>query len=170
MTAVHPLAAPYLAASLLLVVAGVAKVLSPVPAARALVLLGVPLRGPLLVPAVRLLAAGEAVLGGAGVVAPGRAVELAVAGSYAGFTGFVLLALRPASRLAGCGCFGGPEVPPAPAHAVVTLSLAAASAAVAAGTQPVGPAAPALLVVAVVLTYLLHLLLTALPAVAGAPR
>lgn len=170
MTVVHPLAAPYLAASLLLVVAGVAKVLSPAPAARALALLGVPVRGPLLVPAVRLLATCEAIIGGAGVVAPGRGVELAVAASYAGFTGFVLLALRPASRLAGCGCFGGPQVPPAPAHAVVTSSLAAASAAVAAGPQPLGAAGPALLVVAVVLTYLLRLTLTALPGLAGASR
>jgi hypothetical protein len=110
---------------------------------------------------VRVLAAGEAVLGVVAVVRPGALVAAAVAISYAGFTAFVLRALRSGSPLASCGCFGKTDTPPTPVHAVVTAALA-----VAAGVIAIGPAAALdlpLIIVSGVLAYLLYVLLAVLP-------
>jgi len=161
----HLLAAPYLAAALLLVVAGVAKAMDPLPLARALRLAGVPLRGPLLSPLVRVGAAAEALIGAAAVVLPGPLTAAAVALSYAGFTAFVLRALRSGSPLATCGCFGATDTPPSRLHAAVTATLAAMAwvVAVQPGDLVLGPA---LLVVVGVLTYLIYLVLAVLPLVA----
>src|SRR6476469_1685085 len=95
------LAAPYLAAALLLVVAGVAKAIDPLSLVRALRAAGLTIRAPVLMRFVR-----------------------AVAASYAGFTLFVLQALRTGSPLASCGCFGKADTPPTRLHAIVTGALA----------------------------------------------
>jgi hypothetical protein len=153
--------APYLAAALLLVAAGVAKALDPLSLVRALRSAGLRVRAPLLARWVRVLAAGEAVLGLLAVVRPGALVATAVAISYAGFTAFVLRALRSGSPLASCGCFGKTDTPPTPGHAVVTAVLAAS-----AGLIAVGRAAALelpLVVVSAVLAYLLYVLLAVLP-------
>lgn len=120
------------AASLLLFAAGGAKVADPTRTAGALAALGwvVP-------PAVvRLGALAEAALGAAGVVMGGPAVAALVALSYAGFAGFVALALRSGTPVGTCGCFGRADTPPRAAHVVADLALAA-GAAVAAATDPV---------------------------------
>ena len=155
--------APYLAAALLLVVAGLAKVARPLSLVRALRAAGLRVRAPLLARWVRGLALLEAALGAVAVVQPSRAAALLVAVSYAGFTAFVLRALRRGSPLASCGCFGQADTPPTPGHAVVTGMLA-----VAAGLIAIGSAASlgvALVVVSAVLAYLTYLALAVLPLV-----
>jgi hypothetical protein len=156
-------AAPYLAASLLLIVAGVAKALDPLSLVRALRAAGLNVRAPLLAHWVRALAVGEAVIGAVAVVAPGRVPAVAVALSYAGFTAFVLRALRSGSPLASCGCFGQADTPPTPTHAAVTGVLALV-ALVAAG-DPGVTYGVSLFVVTGVLAYLLYLVLAVLPLV-----
>ncbi len=160
----HLLAAPYLAAALLLVVAGVAKAMDPVPLARALRLAGFPVRGPLLTPLVRAGAVVEAAIGGAAVVWPGTLTASAVALSYAGFTVFVLRALRGGSPLATCGCFGSTATPPSRMHVAVNATLTAIV-----GVAALRPSALdldlALLLVVGVLAYLVYLVLAVLPLV-----
>src|SRR3954470_6364234 len=153
--------APYLAAALLLVAAGGSKAVAPLSLVRALRAAGLRVRAPLLARWVRLFAAAEAVLGLLAVVRPGPLLATAVALSYAGFTAFVLRALRSGSPLASCGCFGKTNTPPTPGHAVVTALLAVAALLVA-----VGPAAALdlpLLVVSAVLAYLTYVMLAVLP-------
>ena len=121
-------AAPYLAAALLLVVAGVAKALDPLSLVRALRAAGLTVRAPLLVRFVRVAAVFEAAVGALAIVSPSRTAALAVAASYAGFTLFVLQALRTGSPLASCGCFGKADTPPTGLHVAVTGVLAVAAA------------------------------------------
>src|SRR5690242_16177970 len=158
-------AAPYLAAALLLVVAGVAKALDPLALVRALRAAGLHVRAPLLARFVRAAAAVEAVVGGVAVVSPSRTAALAVAASYAGFTLFVLQALRSGSPLASCGCFGKADTPPTRLHAVITGALAAV-ALVAAG-RPGLEHGFGLTVVTCVLAYLTYLALAVLPLTAA---
>jgi hypothetical protein len=161
-------AAPYLAAALLLVVAGVAKALDPLSLVRALRAAGLTVRAPLLSRFVRVAATGEAVLGGVAVVAPSRTAALAVAASYAGFTLFVLQALRSGSPLASCGCFGREDTPPTRLHALITGALALL--AVVAAERPGIEHGVALTVVTCVLAYLTYLALAVLPLVARTSR
>ena len=157
-------AAPYLAAALLLVVAGVAKALDPLSLVRALRAAGLAVRAPVLMRFVRAAAAFEALVGAAAVVSPSRTAALAVAASYAGFTLFVLQALRSGSPLASCGCFGKVDTPPTRLHAIVTGVLAVLSL-VAAG-RPGVELGIGLLVLTGVLAYLTYLVLAVLPLVA----
>jgi hypothetical protein len=155
--------APYLAAALLLVAAGVAKSREPLSLVRALRAAGLRVRAPLLARWVRAIAAVEALLGLVAALHPGRVVALGVALSYAGFTAFVLRALRSSSPLASCGCFGKTDTPPTPGHVVVTALLAVAALLVA-----VGRAAPLdvpLAVVSGVLAYCTYVALAILPLV-----
>jgi hypothetical protein len=155
--------APYLSAALLLVVAGVAKALDPLPLVKALRAAGLAVRAPVLTRLVRAGAAIEALVGGVAVVDPSRPAAIAVAVSYAGFTAFVLRALRRDSPLASCGCFGRSDTPPTGTHAVVTglLSLAAAVLAL----RPEATYGVPLFLVTGVLAYLTYLVLAALPLV-----
>jgi hypothetical protein len=164
-------AAPYLAAALLLVVAGLAKTRDPLSLVRALRAAGLRVRAPLLSRFVRVAAAAEALLGLVAICRPGGLVALAVAASYAGFTAFVIRAMRTGSPLASCGCFGKADTPPTGTHAVVTAVLAVI--ALLAATQPAGLlpellvhqpwAGLPLLVVTAVLGYLTYLSLALLP-------
>jgi hypothetical protein len=172
------LAGPFLAAGGLLVVAGLPKLRDPLPLVRALRTTGLPASGPL----VRALALAEVVLGVAAVVAPGRVTAALVAVAYAGFTAFVVLAVRRGGVLASCGCFGRPDTPPTRAHLVLTGGATATSAALA--ISPPGPgvwsaAAPAssaaLFGFAALLAALAYLVLAVLPtttaaAVRGLPK
>ncbi len=123
------LSAPFLAAALLLAFAGLRKLADPAATGQALRTQGLPSGAPV----VRLLAVAElvaatAALSGAAV----GAAALAVA--YAGFTGFVGLALLRGRPLSSCGCFAEPDLPPTWAHPAVTAGLAAVAVAVAAGS------------------------------------
>jgi hypothetical protein len=155
--------APYVAAALLLVAAGVAKAREPLSLVRALRAAGLRVRAPLLTRWVRLFAGLEAVLGAAAVLRPSAALAVGVACSYAGFTAFVVRALRSGSPLASCGCFGKTDTPPTPAHAVTTALLAVACALFAAGS-PTRPDLP-VLAVSAVLAYVSYVALAVLPLV-----
>jgi hypothetical protein len=155
--------APYLAAALLLVAAGVAKTREPLSLVRALRAAGLRVRAPLLARWVRAAAAVEAVLGAAAVVRPSPPVALAVAASYAGFTAFVLRALRGDSPRASCGCFGKTDTPPTAGHAVTTALLALSALLFATG--PTVRADVPMLVVSAVLAYLSYVALAVLPLV-----
>lgn len=121
------------AASGLLVLAGAQKAVAPMPLVRALRSVGprVPRD------AVRAAAALEALVGLAALVDGRRATSLAVAASYAVFTGFVLLARQRGGVLASCGCFGKADTPPTATHAALTGLLAAAALTGAPGALPV---------------------------------
>ncbi|MBK5307076.1 MAG: hypothetical protein JJD92_10345 [Frankiaceae bacterium] len=153
--------APYLAGALLLIVAGVAKVHEPLSLVRALRAAGLRVRAPLLARWVRIGAALEALLGLAALVHPGRIVALGVALSYAGFSVFVLRALRSGSPLASCGCFGKTDTPPTPGHVAVTAALAVAALVVARGSAPAVDLP--LAVVSAVLAYVTYVALAVLP-------
>lgn len=84
------LAGPFLALGVLLIAAGVPKLRDPAPLVRALRSAGIPATHT----PVRVLAAAEVLVGVAAIIAPGRTTGVALAGSYALFTGFVGLALR----------------------------------------------------------------------------
>jgi hypothetical protein len=153
--------APYLAAALLLVAAGLGKVFEPLSLVRALRAAGLRVRAPLLARWVRLFAGLEAVLGVVAVVRPGPLVATAVALSYAGFTAFVVRALRSGSPLASCGCFGKTDTPPTSGHAVATGLLAVAAGLIAFGPTP--SLGVPLVVVSAVLAYLTYVMLAVLP-------
>ena len=132
------LAGPFLASAALLVVAGAGKLLDPVPLARALRLSGLRVS----VPAVRAGAALEVLIGVAAIATGAALAAAAVAVSYAGFTGVVLLGLRRGGVLSSCGCFGAEDTPPTWTHVAVTGAAALVAAAVT--VRPLGPL-PALL-------------------------
>lgn len=126
------LTGPYLAAAALLVAAGGAKLIDPLPLVRALRSAGLPASGPL----VRVGAAAELLLGLLAAATGARPAAAGVALSYAAFAAFVLVALRRGGVLASCGCFGKADTPPTVTHVAVTTGLAAVAAAVA--VRPVG--------------------------------
>jgi len=111
---------PYLAAALLLVAAGLAKMRRPADTAIALRRAGLP------VPDwVVRAGAGAEVAAGCWAFTSSRAAALLVAVSYLGFAGFVVLALRRGSPVSSCGCFGRADSPPTVSHVVLNLAAAA---------------------------------------------
>lgn len=110
----------FLAAALLLVLAGVQKVIDPLPLVRALRSTGLSVAAPV----VRAFALAEVAIGVAAVVT-GNGV--AVAASYVVFTGFVVMAKLKGGVLASCGCFGKADTPPTWLHVAITAGLAGAS-------------------------------------------
>ena len=120
----------HLAGCIVLLVAGVAKLVRPDELAVALARW---LRSPRAVAtsAVRVLAATEIVLGCAGVARPGGAVAAFVALSYFAFTAYVWSLRRAGAAVSSCGCFGEPDTPATRAHVAVTAVFAGASAVVA---------------------------------------
>lgn len=145
--------APDLAAALLLVVAGVAKLVRPHDTARALAALaasrgrGQRAASPAtssgrlgslgslgslasLGAAVALVRVGallEAALGALAIAVPGAVTDSMTAVSYGLFTAFVLVARRRGGALATCGCFGKPDTPPTLAHVVLTAGFTLAA-------------------------------------------
>ncbi len=115
-----PVTAPYLAATVLLGAAGVAKILRPGDTATALGAAGLPAGRT----AVRAGAAAEVVVAVLAIAVPGPATGALVAAAYTAFAGFVVVALRRGWALASCGCFGRPDTPPTTAHAVLNLGAA----------------------------------------------
>ncbi len=131
-------AAPYLAATVLLGAAGVAKAIRPGDTANALRAAGLTSR-PL--PAlVRVGAVGEVALALAAVAVPCALTGALVAAAYTGFAAFILMALRRGWPLSSCGCFGRPDAPPTRAHAALNVGAAASAVWWAAtwGAVPVG--------------------------------
>jgi hypothetical protein len=127
------LAGPYLASAALLVAAGGAKTVDPLPLVRALRSSGLP--APVLL--VRAGAVAEVAVGLLAAATGSAAAAAGVALSYAAFTGFVVVALVRGGVLASCGCFGKADTPPTRTHVAVTAGFALVAAAVA--LRPVGP-------------------------------
>ena len=152
---------PVHAAAALLVVAGAQKALDPLPLVRATRSVG--LRVPRAV--VRCAALGELAVGLAALLDGSRLTALAVAVSYASFTGFVLLARARGGVLASCGCFGKADTPPTVLHAAVTGGLAIAAATGAPGPVPLGAAA---LVTTTAVAVTAYVVLAVLPTVRAA--
>jgi hypothetical protein len=117
-------------AAVLLVLAGAGKLAGPAPTAAAL--RGVGVRVP--DAAVRLLGLVEIGLGVAAVLSSAAAPALGVAAVYAGFTAFVIVALRQA--VPSCGCFGSTGAAPSWTHAALNIVLAACAAVAAVGDAP----------------------------------
>ena len=115
---------PYLAAAVLLAVAGAAKVRDPGDLATA---------APVGPRTVRLLAAAELVLGVVAVARPSTTTGALVALSYAAFAAYVLWLRATGGPLATCGCFGAVDTAPTRTHVVVDVALAVSAAVVAAG-------------------------------------
>ena len=155
-------------AAVLLVLAGLAKMARPEPAADLAGVLGLPARPGL----ARLIGCVEVAAGLAALAAGGPVAAGAVGLFYAAFA---LVVLR--ARMVGapsCGCFGKAAAPPSRIHFAGNLTLAGASlAAAAAGERPVDavvglagaqPAVAVALVLAVgVLAGLVIVAFTALP-------
>lgn len=94
-------------AAALLVYAGAVKAVSPREPVRS-----------------RALGAVEVVAGAAALAVGGRLMALVVAGMYAAFAGYVVLAMRRGAE--NCGCFGAEEdTPPSPRHVAIDGALAA---------------------------------------------
>lgn len=130
------LAGPFLAVAGLLVVAGIPKVVDPLPLVRAVRSAGIPLRpavGSLLV---RAFAVAEVALGTWAIVAPGRVSAGLVAAAYVVFTAFVARVLTGGGVLGSCGCFGKPDTPATRTHLALTALAALVAAALAVDPPP----------------------------------
>jgi hypothetical protein len=117
-------------AAALLVASGLAKVVRPLPTARAMYAAGLPGHAWF----ARAIGVAEIVVGTWFLTAPSTIAAVALAllfGAFAGFVAFLLLA-RPGA--ASCGCAGATDVPPSRIH--LALNLVAAGAAVAAAIDP----------------------------------
>jgi hypothetical protein len=121
---------PYLAAVMLLVVAGATKAVRPAESASALARLAPGLAGVALL-VVRILAVAEAGVGLLALVwlAPLPAVLVAV--SYGAFAVVVLVMRARGGPLATCGCFGGIDTPATATHAVIDAIATCSATAVA---------------------------------------
>lgn len=113
---------PYVAAAVLLVVAGMPKALDPEPTRRVAVAAGLP-SGRLLI---RLFGAGEVAVGVLALLG-GRLPALLVAAAYVGFAVVVTRGLVRGD-MESCGCFSGDDSPPSALHVALDLALAAAAA------------------------------------------
>ncbi len=109
----------YAAGSLLLIFAGVAKLVYPSPTADLMGALGFPAR----VWSARAAGGAELVLGVIALVAGGRWPALATAGVYSLFALVSLLALN--KGLSSCGCFGQVDAPLSRIHVIGNLFFAA---------------------------------------------
>ena len=112
------LSGPFFIAAALLVLAGVPKITEPGDTVRAIRSVG--LRTNSL--SVRVLAVLEVVVGLAVISFGGPLPAALLTLLYAGFAGFIVLAIRRGGAIASCGCFGKTDTPPTYAHLVLNLS------------------------------------------------
>lgn len=119
--AVSPLVVPVAVASLLLAVAGAAKLVNPAPTGVALRTLRLPSSAIV----VRLVGATELVVGVATLALGGRLLALLLGLAYLSFAVVVVVSVRRGDT-ASCGCFGRVDTPPSLLHAAVNASLGTA--------------------------------------------
>lgn len=122
---------PYVAAAVLLLVAGIPKLLDPEPTRRAASSAGLPSGTAL----IRTFGLAEATLGAAALLIGGWVPALLVAVTYAAFAAVVARGLMRGD-MESCGCFNGDDSPPSVLHVVVDAGLAAAALGVALSTAP----------------------------------
>lgn len=171
---VSPLTGPLMAAALLLGVAGVAKVANPDPTRVALRTAGLPGTAWF----VRMIAAGEIVLGIVAVAVGGRLGAVLLGLAYLGFAGFSIRVISTSRGKASCGCFGASDAPLGKLHVVINLGIAVAAAValvdpMASLATVVGdtPLSGSIFVAFVVLlAWLLQVALTGLPELQAAAR
>jgi hypothetical protein len=120
---------PYLAAAMLLAVAGMSKAVRPADSGLALARLA-PVLARFASPIVRILAVAEAGVGVLALVWLAPLPADLVAASYGAFTIVVLVVRARGGPLATCGCFGGIDTPPTIAHVVIDAAAAVAAVAV----------------------------------------
>ena len=101
-----------------LLISGIAKVLSPSPTKTAFSAVGLP--SSLLL--VRCLGLIEIIMGLLGILVGGRYLPIVIGGLFAFFTLFILIALRH-DQLTTCGCFGATTTPPTVLHAFANLAF-----------------------------------------------
>lgn len=165
---------PVMALMLLLLIAGIQKILDPTSTSGALRAAGLPSRRVL----VRLLGASEVVVAGWWVVMGGPLPALGAALLYAGFAWFVVNALVRKLPVSSCGCLGSADTPPTMVH--VVMNSVAASILFVAAIIPVSPMGglvgaewslvlPYSMMVAASV-YMLYALLTVLPLVSKSAR
>ncbi|MDW3217409.1 MAG: hypothetical protein R8F63_02240 [Acidimicrobiales bacterium] len=164
------LVALHSAAALLLLVAGVAKIVRPAPTGDLLATLGLPGSD-----AVAVGVGGVETVVGVVALAVGGPLTAALVGAfYVAFAGIVVRAMRAGA--ASCGCFGRVDAPPSWIHVIGNAALAAVSFAAIAGDAPVEvmedqPAGGVGFVLVVgVLAGLALVAFTALPEAMGARR
>jgi hypothetical protein len=116
--------APFLAAALMLGLAGLAKLIRPNDTAKALQAAGITLGRS----AVRAGSAAEVLVCVLALVVPGAFSGALVALSYAAFTTFVVMARLKGWPLSSCGCFGRPDTKPTYAHAALDTGALAVAA------------------------------------------
>jgi len=157
---------PILVGSIVLIWAGIAKVLRPGDTARALAAAHLPASSAL----VRAIAGVEVVVGAGAALGGGRPFDGAMAASYGLLAAFVGVAMARGWSLSSCGCFGEADARPTIAHVAVNAVLGGAAAVAAVrGVRP--PAAlahhpgqaMALAAVSAVTAGLIVLTLTRLP-------
>jgi len=121
---------PYLAAAMLLAVAGATKAARPAESALALTRLAPRLAdvAPLIV---TVVAIAEACVGVLALVWLAPLPAVLVAGSYGAFAVVVLAVRARGGPLATCGCFGGIDTPPTVTHAAIDAAAALAAVTVA---------------------------------------
>ncbi|MEQ8840082.1 MAG: hypothetical protein RIB98_03805 [Acidimicrobiales bacterium] len=164
------LVALHAAAALLLLVAGLAKIVRPAPTTELLSTLGLPDIAALAV----AIGVAESVIGIAALVIGGPVTAAATGVLYAGFVVVVWRAL--AAGATSCGCFGRVDAPPSWIHVVGNVGLAAVSFVAMGGDTPIElmdgqPAGGAGFVLLVgVLAGLALVMFTALPEAIGARR
>ena len=117
------IAAPYLACTALLGLAGLAKIARPENTVRALRGAGFPATRTV----VRAGATAETGVSVAALVAPSALTGAMVAASYFGFTVFTVLALQMRWPISSCGCFGKPDTIPTKAHAFLNAGAVASA-------------------------------------------
>ncbi len=118
------------AASVLVVVAGVAKIARPASTAELLGSLGLP--GGRRLSA--LLGAFEVGVGGAALAVGGAAVVMAIGVLYIGFAAVVVRAIAVGAE--SCGCFGRADAPPSWIHVVGNTGFAVVSFVALGGDTP----------------------------------
>jgi len=120
----------HVAAALLLIVAGIAKIVRPVPTTDALASFGLPA----LPAAVVVLGVVESVVGVLALLVGGPILAVATGALYLGFLAVVWRALVTGATT--CGCFGRVDSPPSWLHVVGNAGFAAVSFVAVAGQTP----------------------------------
>ncbi|HYH29309.1 MAG TPA: MauE/DoxX family redox-associated membrane protein [Pseudonocardia sp.] len=122
---------PYVAAAVLLLVAGIPKAIDPEPTRRAASGAGLPSG----TATIRAFGVAEAALGAAALLLDSWVPAALVALTYAGFAAVVARGLVRGD-MESCGCFNGEDSPPSVLHVVVDAGLAAAALGVALSAAP----------------------------------
>jgi hypothetical protein len=122
----------YVAAGVLLAVAGLPKIVAPASTLKAAREMRLPF---VTATTVRAFGAAEVVLAVLAVVVGGRVLALLLGATYVGFAALVARAVG-SEDVTSCGCFAGDDSPPSVFHVAIDLGLAVAAFLVVSGGAP----------------------------------